>query len=225
MAGFRRRLVKLAIELNLHGFVLNDNYDGNRVCAMVQGASTGVFSFISATELLMSELGVEIKVQVATVADDVLPSPFFRMPNSVADEEDRFDKAIAILLKMSNSLESMNKSLIEVKKSVSVLPEMKTTQDEMKATIEEHLQLSKDNHQEIMQLSKDNHQEIMQLSKDNHQEIMELSRDNHQEIMELSRDNHQEIMQLSLNCHGEIKGILNGMENTLEQIKSNDNDQ
>ena len=54
---------------------------------------------------------------------------------------------------------------------------------------------------------------------------MELSRDNHQEIMELSRDNHQEIMQLSLNCHGEIKGILNGMENTLEQIKSNDNDQ
>ncbi len=117
MAGFRRRLVQLAIKQQLHGFVLNDNYDVNRVCAMAQGKPSAIFSFISATESLMNKLGVEMKVEEAIVVNDILPSPFFRMPNSVADEEDRFDKAIAILSEMSQTLKEMNVA-------VSVLPEM-----------------------------------------------------------------------------------------------------
>ena len=84
---------------------------------MAQGKPSAIFSFISATESLMNKLGVELKVEEAIVVDDILPSPFFRMPNSVADEEDRFDKAIAILSEMSQTLKEMNVA-------VSVLPEM-----------------------------------------------------------------------------------------------------
>ena len=59
----------------------------------------------------MDTLGVEIKVKDARVKAGSLPQPVAIVPNSIEDEEDRFDKAIGILQVMNESLKVLPEML------------------------------------------------------------------------------------------------------------------
>ena len=153
MEGFRRRIINPARRYGLAGIIFNDPINRNAVQAIIGGEDTPVSTFILVTEVLMNKLGVEIKVSDANIEPDALPVPFARLPNSVEDEEDRFDKAISILQEMSQRLlildeinekldilPKMDKKLDilpEMNKKLDVLPEMNDTLKRIDKTLPE----------------------------------------------------------------------------------------
>jgi acylphosphatase len=104
MAGFRDRIVKPAKECGLEGLVFNDQDERTVVKAIVNGPRSSVSTFIEEIEGLITKLGVEMKVGDADVPPGSLPLPVARIPNSVYEEVDRFDRALGILQDMSESL-------------------------------------------------------------------------------------------------------------------------
>ncbi len=147
MEGFRRRIINPARRYGLAGIIFNDPINRNAVQAIIGGEDTPVSTFILVTEVLMNKLGVEIKVSDANIEPDALPVPFARLPNSVEDEEDRFDKAISILQEMSqrllildemnDTLKRIDKTLPEMNKKLDILPEMNDTLKRIDKTLPE----------------------------------------------------------------------------------------
>jgi acylphosphatase len=107
--GFRGKLVKISKKYVLEGLIFNDQDILDIVKSVVSGLSTEVIPFIESVKGLMNNLGVEMKVGDAEVPEDSLPSPVARVPNSVYEEVDRFDMALAILQRMEKSLQSLDK--------------------------------------------------------------------------------------------------------------------
>ncbi len=79
-----------------------------------------------------------MKVDDVQVPEDGLPQPASRVPNAIEDEEDRFDKAIAILNEMNEALQALQALhvLPEMNKAISVLPQMLDNQSTMLEILE-----------------------------------------------------------------------------------------